>query len=465
MAKVCYADNSYAQRSLQNGAVQLTSHFGGQNAHSTMQVHEVSVSPHNDSDTSVEAIYRQRSAHFALESERFGRHEGKLVLARGLTFLAGIGSFFLGYLDENVRAIWIAGGTLLLVVFLGFAILDDWMKRRREHARKLQQVNDWQLARKLRQWTSVPIPRVAVPGEYAAVAKDLDLFGKASLFQLLCLAHTPRGIEMLRDWILEPASPAEIGQRQMGVRQLIPEIELREELVLRGHMLSSGLAGPDAFASWAEGEPFLARFPWIKWVSRTLPAIGLVALVAVVTGSLSPNIGAASLIAVLVLNVFFSVIFTGKVHDIFDNISTRNGEMQHYLALFELISQIPSRSPRLAAIQQHAVKAEHGALHQLMRLRWVMRLAALRHDPLLSILYFGLQATVLWDFHVLWLLERWQVRCRHLVRHWFDALGELEALCSLSCLAHDHPDWCFPKVDIHLQKKLLREGNWASPAE
>jgi DNA mismatch repair ATPase MutS len=33
------------------------------------------------------------------------------------------------------------------------------------------------------------------------------------------------------------------------------------------------------------------------------------------------------------------------------------------------------------------------------------------------------------------------------VRHWFDALAELEALLSWACLAHDHPDWCFPELE------------------
>ena len=75
-----------------------------------------------------------------------------------------------------------------------------------------------------------------------------------------------------------------------------------------------------------------------------------------------------------------------------------------------------------------------------------MRLANLRHASLLSIFYFALQAMVLWDFHVLWWLERWQQRCGHLVRHWFDALAEFEALASFSNLAFDNPEWAFAEV-------------------
>ena len=398
-------------------------------------------------------IYQERSQRFGTQAERFGRHDRLLVVARGLTFVSGVLGLFMGYLDADNRPVWIAAGTVMLVIFLGFAVLDDWLKRRKQHWLQLQQVNDWQRARCLRSWSDVPLSKVIIPPQHTAVAKDLDLFGRASLFHLINVAHTPRGIAMLRDWILEPAAPSEIRDRQASVQELVPRLELREELALRGHALSRGLAGPDAFIRWAEGESYLDRRPWVKWGSRLLPLLGLLAVIGLATGKLSPDEGGLALVVVVVLNVLFSVAFTGAVHDIFDNISTRNGEMRHYLALFELISSIPTSSPRLAAIKQQAVREEHGAVHQLRRLNTVMRLAGLRLSAL-SLVYFCLQATVLWDYHVLLLLERWQKRCASLVRHWFDALGELEALSSLASLSFDNPQWCFPEVDASLPRQF-----------
>jgi hypothetical protein len=402
-------------------------------------------------------LYGERSAQFAAEAARYGRHDGKLVAARGLTFLAGAFCMVLGYLDAPARPAWLAAGTLLFVLFLGLAILDDYRKRRRDHLEQLQQVNERQAARCVRDWSAVPIPRVSVPLRHAAVAKDLDLFGRASLFQLVNQAHTPRGIETLRDWLLEPTAPQEIGDRQASVRELMPLFELREELALRGHALAGSLAGPAAFVQWAESEPYLTRRPWVKWISRLLPLVGALATLGWTTGSLSPDAGGITLLIVLVLNILFTVALTGSVHDVFNNISTRHGEMRHYVALFELLAGLPGQSPRLAAIRRHAIQEERGAVHQVRRLDVIMRLAGLRHSAL-SLLYFALQATVVWDFHVLVLVERWQQRCRDLVRHWFDALGELEALSSLACLAHDNPLWCFPAVDPELPRVLRASG-------
>jgi DNA mismatch repair ATPase MutS len=43
--------------------------------------------------------------------------------------------------------------------------------------------------------------------------------------------------------------------------------------------------------------------------------------------------------------------------------------------------------------------------------------------------------------------ERWQQRVGPRVRGWFEALGELEALCALAALEHDNPSWIFPTVE------------------
>ncbi len=399
--------------------------------------------------------YRERSESFRVEAERLGRFDGPLTLARTVTFVVGAGSFFLSFFDANLRPVWIGSGTVFILAFLALVFYHDWLQRRRGRLLQACEVNQHQLARTERRWDAIPTTKVTIPAAHQAVAKDLDLVGRASVFQLVNLANTPRGIEMLRDWILQPATPEEVAARQKSAQELASEFELREELVLRGRMLSAGLAGPDAFTRWAEAKPFSEARPWLKWIALALPVISLSSLLAFFNGWGEPQAVGVIFMVSLLANVLFSVIFTGDIHDIFNNISTRAGEMRHYRALFELLARIPTGSAELAAIQQHAVRDEHGAVRQLVRLGRIMMLANLRHASLLSILYFGLQALVLWDFHVLQLVERWQRRCGHLVRQWFDALGELEALSSLSCLAHDNPDWCFPLVTREGGRQLV----------
>ena len=125
----------------------------------------------------------------------------------------------------------------------------------------LRQINEQSIARLDRDWSGVPETRVTVPPQHRAVADDLDLFGHASLFHFLCSASTPVGIDVLRDWLLEPASREEIKRRQEAVAELAPHLELRQALILEGRLLADRGKATARFVEYAESDPWLAARP------------------------------------------------------------------------------------------------------------------------------------------------------------------------------------------------------------
>ena len=139
----------------------------------------------------------------------------------------------------------------------------------------LRQINEQAIARLRRDWKGLPETRVEVPPEHQAVAADLDLFGHASLFHLLCSANTPLGIRVLRDWLLEPASPDEIQRRQHATAELAPHLDLRQTLILEGRLLADRGRTAERFVEWAEGDPWLAARPWLRWLCRGAAAAAL----------------------------------------------------------------------------------------------------------------------------------------------------------------------------------------------
>ena len=52
----------------------------------------------------------------------------------------------------------------------------------------------------------------------------------------------------------------------------------------------------------------------------------------------------------------------------------------------------------------------------------------------------------LWDVQCAISAESWRRRYGGSLRAWLDALGDVEALSSLSTVHFDHPDWIFPEV-------------------
>ena len=76
----------------------------------------------------------------------------------------------------------------------------------------------------------------------------------------------------------------------------------------------------------------------------------------------------------------------------------------------------------------------------------------LRHS---TMSHLPIQAILMWDFHAIDLLERWQSEVRKHARQWLDALAEFEALAAIASLHHDHPEWSFPQPATTAEPKLV----------
>jgi DNA mismatch repair ATPase MutS len=64
-----------------------------------------------------------------------------------------------------------------------------------------------------------------------------------------------------------------------------------------------------------------------------------------------------------------------------------------------------------------------------------------------AMLHFPVQALTLWDFHILFAMERWRRRSGVHARAWLDALAAFDALAALSIVRADEPGWGVPHVD------------------
>ena len=67
--------------------------------------------------------------------------------------------------------------------------------------------------------------------------------------------------------------------------------------------------------------------------------------------------------------------------------------------------------------------------------------------PASAFLYIPVQVVTMWDVHLLAALERWQIKAGKHARAWLQTLGEFEAICALARLAYDNPTWSTPDVD------------------
>ena len=80
-------------------------------------------------------------------------------------------------------------------------------------------------------------------------ARDLDLFGPASLFQLLDTARTQVGEDTLAAWLRAGAEIEEVRARQAAVAELAPKVDFREDLAVLA--AESYVGRTNALMEWA----------------------------------------------------------------------------------------------------------------------------------------------------------------------------------------------------------------------
>ncbi|MFL5803823.1 MAG: MutS-related protein [Roseiflexaceae bacterium] len=387
-------------------------------------------------------VYTARRARFAERRDHYDRRgslNGNLSLALVASALLLLG---LALWRRSPDLLLLAG--LLGACFVVSFVHHGRINRLRQRYATLWEINEEGLRRLRRDWDALPLrqsPDIAAAyerPEVADYAADLDLIGHASLMHLLGTASTPVGQATLARWLLRPATPATIRERQAAVAELAPLADFRDEFALRGRRVGATQPGYQAFARWAAGPPWLVLRPWLLWLARLLPLAAVVGGVIQLAGLTDLPIWAPFVIA----NTALTLTIGRRVDQLIDAVAERQEACRTYADLFCMIGAQRFAAPLLREIQSRLAAGGLSAEAQMRRLARLMVLADLRG----WMFFFVIQVLTLWNVHVLWLLERWQRVGGAHAPDWLAALGETEALIALATLAHDNPAWTFPEV-------------------
>ena len=385
---------------------------------------------------SPEETYRVRAARFAAERDALHRRWNRVSNVRLVLFVLALVAAVAGLWLQASWLYALAGA--LAVGFLAAVAYHTALGARRRRSNELWAINDEGLRRARRDWATLPL-RAPVNNDADApfFAGDIDLLGHASLQHLLSTPATHAGLATLRAWLLSPAAPQQIVERQVAAASLALLNDFRDQFALRARLMD---ARPDdePFLEWAEGDGWLLARPWLVWGSRALGLLTVGALVAQLAFGASPFIT----LAFIFVNGLLTFGLARQVEDALGVMAASQDALGAYASLFALVAAHPPQSPLLERQRGALTRGDGDAVGQMRRLALIAGLASIRG----SLFYLPIQFLTLWSFHVLWLQERWQrVAGRH-VREWIAACGEIEALTALATLCHDQPAWAFPTI-------------------
>ena len=385
-------------------------------------------------------VYRSRVTQFdavaAAEAERSRWHSRARLLVAAIALAALI----LLIRWQSMSAAVALGCSV--VVFLWLVVRHDRIEQRRDAALAMVVLNTQAIARRARRWQDLPTPwQPELPGDHAFAA-DLDIFGHASLTQVLGPVRTPTGRRTLAEWLLHgtAALVETIHDRQAAVRELAPALDFRQHLSALARLLpdATGSAGNDglpAAVRWGETPNGLDGREWVSVVAVVLGVVTTAGAIGayggVVTGAWWLGTG------------ILGWVLRWWVHEPLEHaIGGASGEqgLRPWAAAIEHVHATRFASSLLAAARGD-IDAAPAALRRLEQL---VALSDVRHT---AWLFVPLQTLTLWDLHVWWLIERWRARHGRDVRHWLEAVGRIDAAGGLAALAFDQPAWTFPFVD------------------
>src|ERR1700739_2104290 len=183
-------------------------------------------SPTDTKSAGPSAFYVRRTdelrAAISENLSRFSRYSISLVLI-------GLLACIVFYLSTVAKAlpIWVPA----LVVSAGAIVVQKrhLNQRRFMELSSLAEYYSKGIARLNREWESLDGGEGFIDQDHF-YSRDLDLFGRGSLYQLLCSARTQMGRETLANWMLIPASLEEIQLRQAAISELRERRDLPESL-------------------------------------------------------------------------------------------------------------------------------------------------------------------------------------------------------------------------------------------
>src|SRR5262249_45194956 len=115
------------------------------------------------------------------------------------------------------------------------------------HQRALVRLQQKGIDRLTWAWQQFPETGRPLLGPEHLYAGDLNIFGSASLFQLMNETGTLLGEARLAAWLRAPADLSALQPRQAAARELTPLIEFRQALIARAQLAAKKKADPSQF--------------------------------------------------------------------------------------------------------------------------------------------------------------------------------------------------------------------------
>jgi MutS domain V len=399
------------------------------------------------------AVYAELRSSRQEEIARLERRHAKLGYLR-LATVVGAAVVAWYALAGGFSILWLL---VPAAAFIALMAAHERLLHQLERQRRAERFFDRGLARLRGDWAGHGETGERYLNSTHPYAPDLDIFGKASLFELLSTARTHVGEDTLAGWLQEPAPPEIVRARQAAVDELRPRLDLRESLAVVAEEARTGV-DPVALAHWGEAPAQLAGagLHAAVWAFRIFGvaalALGFVGLAGLFGARGVPEglviAGRDFVLLALLANGIFFYRIRPRMEAVVGAVDAAAHELGLVSEVLLLLEPEKFHAPLLVELRASLDTDGSPPSQRLKRLGRITACLDSRDNMILRVL----ERFILWTPYWAMEAEKWRRESGPAVRRWLTALGAIEALSSLASHAFEHPDDPFPE--------FAPEGPW-----
>ena len=278
-------------------------------------------------------------------------------------------------------------------------------------------------------------------------ARDLDIFGKGSLFEMLCTTRTRAGEETLARWLLEAAPLDVIRARQAAVADLRERVAFRERLFAASDSARAGVH-PEKLASWGETRPDVGRL-WLRPVTALLAVLWIASAIYWAISGIELQAGSVWVtggnwhwvVGLTAVNWIASRFAGRDVEGFLETTESAAVDLKLLASVLEILERESFQAPLLRELQSGLQTGGTAPSAAIRRLDRIVEYIESRRNFLIRIV----NRPILYEPQTALAAEAWRARYGVSIRGWLAVVGEMEALAALSAFAYEHPATVFPE--------------------
>ena len=383
---------------------------------------------------SPQEVYNSRAEEFGVKAERLQKLSNRLSMGRLIAFAGGLILFTVLSTVSVIAAIAVL--LVSLILFAWMVIRYGITERQRNHFRHLEEINKLEI-----RCLEGDFSDYKSGEEYAErdhpYTYDLDIFGRTSLFQLICRTTSKPASDILAGYLKQPAPADEIMSRQEAVKELAPLTDWRQELITIGYQNTSSGNDPSALLNWLASDDLFRNRRREKTVVWCLSILAFASIALVVAG-----FPAVLLAPVFTVNFIFYFTRFRKITKLHEQVSRSSDLLRTYSAAISMIEKETFRAAKLTILQE-SFRGETDASEQVRTFARLVNRLDSRLNVLVSVPLNLLLST---DMRFCLALEEWKREHAERIPGWFASMAEFEVLSSFANMAYNNPSWAFPEI-------------------